>query len=38
VRAVDPELVYTVEMALGWSENIHPATGGWDWMSRVKRK
>jgi hypothetical protein len=38
VRAVDPELVYTVEMSLGWSENIHPATGGWDWRSRVKRQ
>ncbi|HET7039297.1 MAG TPA: DUF5698 domain-containing protein [Gemmatimonadales bacterium] len=38
VRAVDPELVYTVEMALSWSENIHPATGGWDWRSRVTRK
>lgn len=38
VRAVDPELVYTVEMALSWSENVHPATGGWDWRSRVKRK
>jgi uncharacterized protein YebE (UPF0316 family) len=38
VRAVDPDLVYTVEMALSWSENVHPATGGWDWRSRVKRK
>jgi uncharacterized protein YebE (UPF0316 family) len=38
VRQVDPDLVYTVEMALGWSENVHPATGAWDWRSRVKRK
>jgi len=23
-RAADPSLLYTVEMALGWSENVHP--------------
>jgi uncharacterized protein YebE (UPF0316 family) len=38
VRRVDPDLVYTVEMALSWSENVHPATSAWDWRSRVKRK
>jgi uncharacterized protein YebE (UPF0316 family) len=24
-RAVDPEAIYTVESAAGWSENVHPA-------------
>jgi hypothetical protein len=23
-RAVDPEAIYTVESAAGWSENVHP--------------
>jgi uncharacterized protein YebE (UPF0316 family) len=33
-RAADPDLLYTVEMALGWSENVHPA----EWRAEAKRK
>ena len=28
-RGADPSLLYTVEMALGWSENVHPPPGQW---------
>lgn len=33
-RQADPDLIYTVEMALGWSENVHPV----EWKSEQKRK
>jgi uncharacterized protein YebE (UPF0316 family) len=36
-RAADPDLFYTVEMAMGWSENAHPSTHV-DWLTHVKRK
>jgi uncharacterized protein YebE (UPF0316 family) len=28
-RGADPTLLYTVEMALGWSENVHPPQVPW---------
>jgi len=37
VREADPELFYTVEMAMGWSENVHPP-GRMDWETHLKRK
>jgi uncharacterized protein YebE (UPF0316 family) len=33
-RGADPTLLYTVEMALGWSENVHPP----QWRSEHQRK
>jgi hypothetical protein len=38
IRAADPELVYTVEMALSWSDNVHPTTRGWGWRNRAEGK
>jgi uncharacterized protein YebE (UPF0316 family) len=34
VRAADPDVFYTVEMALRWSENVHPS----DTRTESKRK
>jgi uncharacterized protein YebE (UPF0316 family) len=33
-RAADPTMLYTVEMALGWSENVHPP----QWHGQHQRK
>lgn len=34
MRGADPDVFYTVEMALGWSENVHPP----EWNRTEKRK
>jgi uncharacterized protein YebE (UPF0316 family) len=34
VRGADPDVFYTVEMALGWSENVHPP----EWSREEKGK